>query len=109
MEKDLILKEIIAQNKHIAISVKNVSKTFRIPHEKVSSVRGAVVSAFKSGGYEILAGIDKLKEKSFFEGIIGCSTSGANTIVFGVDRNLYCATISLLKPPALTFLRHGGF
>jgi len=34
-------------NKDIAISVKNVSKTFKIPHEKVSSLRGAAVEGFK--------------------------------------------------------------
>ena len=32
-------------DKDIAISVKNVSKTFRIFHEKVSSIRGAFTSA----------------------------------------------------------------
>ncbi len=39
-------------DKDIAISVKNVSKTFRIPHEKVTSLRGAAVSAFKKKSYE---------------------------------------------------------
>jgi len=36
----------MAQNKDkdIAISVKNVSKTFRIPHEKITSIRGAATS-----------------------------------------------------------------
>ena len=29
----------------IAISVSNVSKTFRIPHEKITTIRGAFVSA----------------------------------------------------------------
>ncbi|HBR79250.1 MAG TPA: hypothetical protein DEA46_02355 [Candidatus Moranbacteria bacterium] len=38
-------------NNDIAISVKNVSKTFRIPHEKITSVKGAVTNVFKSGGY----------------------------------------------------------
>ena len=37
---------------NIAISVKNVSKTFRITHEKISSIRGAVTGAFKKGGFE---------------------------------------------------------
>jgi hypothetical protein len=32
----------------IAISVKNVGKTFCIPHEKVSSIRGAFVGMFFS-------------------------------------------------------------
>lgn len=36
----------MAQNKDkdIAISVKNISKTFRIPHEKITSIRGAATS-----------------------------------------------------------------
>jgi hypothetical protein len=34
-------------DKQIALSIKNVSKTFRIPHEKVSSLRGAFTQAFK--------------------------------------------------------------
>jgi ABC-type polysaccharide/polyol phosphate transport system ATPase subunit len=38
---------------NIAISVKNVSKTFRIPHEKVSSLCGAAVSMFsRNKGFE---------------------------------------------------------
>ncbi len=45
-------------DKDIAISVKNVSKTFRIPHEKVTSIRGAVTSAFKNGGYEEFKALD---------------------------------------------------
>ena len=33
--------------KDVAISVKNISKTFEIPHEKVSSLRGAAVGILK--------------------------------------------------------------
>ena len=32
--------------KDYAIKVSGVSKTFRIPHEKISTIRGAFVSAF---------------------------------------------------------------
>ncbi|EKE20833.1 MAG: hypothetical protein ACD_7C00463G0001, partial [uncultured bacterium] len=38
-------------NDNIAIKVDHVSKTFKIPHEKVTSIRGAVTNAFRSGGY----------------------------------------------------------
>ena len=31
----------------LAIKVENVSKTFRIPHEKISTLKGAFVSASK--------------------------------------------------------------
>jgi len=39
-------------NKDIAISVQGVSKTFKIPHEKVSSIRGAVTGIFRDKSYE---------------------------------------------------------
>ena len=43
----------------IAISVSHVSKTFKIPHEKVSSLRGAAVSVFKRNkGYEEFKALD---------------------------------------------------
>ena len=61
-------------DKDIAISVNNVSKTFRIPHEKISSLRGAFVSAFKSHGYEDFKALDNVSfemKKGEFFGIIG--------------------------------------
>ncbi|KKR22186.1 MAG: hypothetical protein UT50_C0001G0098 [Candidatus Moranbacteria bacterium GW2011_GWA2_39_41] len=70
--------------KDIAISVKNVSKTFRIPHEKVTSVRGAVVNAFKSGGYEEFQALDDVSfevKKGEFFGIIGRNGSGKSTLL----------------------------
>lgn len=115
---------------NIAISVKNVSKTFRIPHEKVSSVRGAVISAFKSGGYEEFNALDDVSfevKKGEFFGIIGRNGSGKSTIlkdnafnegsnlssvraVFSaIDRNVGYATISLLKPPVMTLWAWRGF
>jgi len=45
-------------NKEIAISVHNVSKAFRIPHEKISSLRGAFVN------------LSNMKEKGYFYGNI---------------------------------------
>jgi len=39
--------------KDIAISVQNISKTFKIPKEKVSTLRGAFVNVFQGKkGYE---------------------------------------------------------
>lgn len=70
--------------KDVAISVKNVSKTFRIPHEKVTSVRGAVINAFKSGGYEEFQALDDVSfevEKGEFFGIIGRNGSGKSTLL----------------------------
>ncbi|MGK2848829.1 MAG: ABC transporter ATP-binding protein [Minisyncoccota bacterium] len=72
-------------NKDIAISVKNVSKAFRIPHEKVSSVRGAVVSAFnRNRGYEEFQALDDVSfevKKGEFFGIIGRNGSGKSTLL----------------------------
>ena len=62
-------------NNKIAIKVSGVSKTFRIPQEKVSSVRGAVVSAFNHNkGYEEFNALDDVSfevKKGEFFGIIG--------------------------------------
>ena len=60
--------------KNLAIQVNNVSKTFRIPHEKISSLRGAFVNAFKSHGYEEFQALDDVSfevKKGEFFGIIG--------------------------------------
>jgi len=72
-------------NNDIAISVKNVSKTFRIPHEKVSSLRGAAISAFKRNkGYEEFKALDDVSfevKKGEFFGIIGRNGSGKSTLL----------------------------
>lgn len=71
-------------NMDIAIKVENVSKTFRIPHEKVSSLRGAAVNLFRSGGYEEFKALDdvsfEIKKGEFF-GIIGRNGSGKSTLL----------------------------
>ena len=70
---------------NIAISVKNVSKTFKIPHEKVSSLRGAAVSAFKRNkGCEEFKALDDVSfevKKGEFFGIIGRNGSGKSTLL----------------------------
>lgn len=71
--------------KDIAISVKNVSKTFKIPHEKVSSLRGAAVSVFsRKRGYEEFRALDDVSfevKKGEFFGIIGRNGSGKSTLL----------------------------
>lgn len=70
--------------KDIAIKVSGVSKTFRIPHEKVSSVRGAVVNAFKKSSFEEFKALDDVSfevKKGEFFGIIGRNGSGKSTLL----------------------------
>lgn len=72
-------------DKDIAIKVENVSKTFKIPHEKVSSLRGAAVSLFsKNRGYEEFKALDDVSfevKKGEFFGIIGRNGSGKSTLL----------------------------
>jgi ABC-type polysaccharide/polyol phosphate transport system ATPase subunit len=72
-------------DKEIAISVKNVSKTFRIPHEKVTSLRSAAVGVLKrKGGYEEFKALDDVSfevKKGEFFGIIGRNGSGKSTLL----------------------------
>jgi ABC-2 type transport system ATP-binding protein len=89
-------KNALNKGNEIAISVKNacpvpyaikvtgVSKTFRIPHEKISSVRGAVVNAFKKKSYEEFQALDDVSfevKKGEFFGIIGRNGSGKSTLL----------------------------
>jgi len=70
--------------KDLAIKAENVSKTFRIPHEKISSLRGAFVNAFKSHGYEEFQALDDVSfevKKGEFFGIIGRNGSGKSTLL----------------------------
>lgn len=71
--------------KDIAIKVDNVSKTFRIPHEKVTSLRGAFVSALsRDKGYEEFKALDDVSfevKKGEFFGIIGRNGSGKSTLL----------------------------
>jgi len=79
------MKKDITKNSEIAISVKNVSKTFRIPHEKVTSIRGAVTGVLKrKKGYEEFKALDDVSfevKKGEFFGIIGRNGSGKSTLL----------------------------
>jgi len=68
----------------IAIQAENISKTFRIPHEKISTLRGAFVNMFRSNGYEEFKALDNVNfevKKGEFFGIIGRNGSGKSTLL----------------------------
>jgi len=72
------------QNKNIAIKVNKVSKTFKIPHEKISTVRGAFVNVLKKNTYEEFKALDDVSfevKKGEFFGIIGRNGSGKSTLL----------------------------
>ncbi len=71
----------------IAISVKDVSKSFKLPHENNSGIKQIIVGLFKPGrrkGYEIqrvLRGLSFDIEKGDFFGIVGRNGSGKSTLL----------------------------
>jgi ABC-2 type transport system ATP-binding protein len=77
-------KNGLNKEKEIAISVSGVSKTFRIPHEKINSLRGAFINAFKKNSYEEFKALDDVSfevKKGEFFGIIGRNGSGKSTLL----------------------------
>lgn len=69
----------------VAIKVSHVSKTFKLPHEKNTSIKGALVGLFNSKKtyekQEVLKDINfEIKEGEFF-GIVGRNGSGKSTLL----------------------------
>ncbi len=68
----------------IAISVSNVSKTFKIPKEKISTLRGAFVNALRNKGHEEFKALNDVSfevKKGEFFGVIGRNGSGKSTLL----------------------------
>lgn len=70
---------------NVAIKVENVSKTFRLPHEKNTSIKSAVVNFYKRNkSYENQQVLDKVSfeiQKGEFFGIVGRNGSGKSTML----------------------------
>ncbi len=68
----------------VAISVKNVSKTFLVPHEKISTLKGVFTNLFKKNDHDALHALNdvsfEIKKGEFF-GIIGRNGSGKSTLL----------------------------
>ena len=69
----------------IAIKVDHVSKDFKLPHEKVSSIKSALINfARRKKGYEIQHVLDDVSfeiRKGEFFGIVGRNGSGKSTLL----------------------------
>lgn len=75
----------MAQDEPLAIIVKELSKTFVLPHEKHSGIKQAVTGLFKGkGGYEkqkVLTNVDFEVKKGEFFAIVGKNGSGKSTLL----------------------------
>ncbi len=72
------------RNGEIAIKVSNVSKSFKLPHEKNTSVKSFIVSPFKKRAFEkqqVLKDINFEIKKGEFFGIVGRNGSGKSTLL----------------------------
>jgi ABC-2 type transport system ATP-binding protein len=73
-------------SKDVAISVKDVYKNFKLPHEKADSVKGLFINPFNGRGKEeevqhALKGISFDIPKGQFFGIVGRNGSGKSTLL----------------------------
>ncbi|MBE0428412.1 MAG: ABC transporter ATP-binding protein [Thermoleophilia bacterium] len=73
-----------AKTDEIAIEVKNLSKAFRIPHERHTTIKQAALNIFRPKSYQTFEALNDVSfeiRKGEFFGIIGKNGSGKSTLL----------------------------
>jgi len=89
----------VAIDRHTAIKVDNVSKLFRIPHEKHTTLKAAVLNVFSKKRYTEFQALNKISfevKKGEFFGIIGRNGCGKSTLL-KIIAGIYLPTSGKVK------------
>ena len=73
-----------SKKEEVAVSVRNISKTFKIPHKKIDSMRSAFINSLRRKTYEEFKALNDISfdvMKGEFFGIIGHNGAGKSTLL----------------------------